>query len=134
MKRVAILIAILTAGGGAAHAADTDVAQNNLAHDYANCAAFYHVASHLRALDGKLRREYQQAEAAALQHSSALTSQPVAMSRYKIALQTVRSRGNEDEMLTTAFADYGYICDELMQQPTKRMQYWREKLADRRGG
>lgn len=134
MKYALIAFATLFASTSAVHATEAELAKSNLAHDYANCAAFYHVASHLSGLDGKLRHEYQEAEAAALRHSTLLTSRPVALARYKMALQTVTRDDNPDLMLTTAYTDYGYLCEDLMQQPNKRMQYWREKVADRRGG
>jgi hypothetical protein len=118
-----------------ATAYDEQRAKNNLAHELANCAAYYMIAK-----EGFERGGVgtDQARAAVVvmdesiklgvELSAKLTSEELAVSRVKLAIEENRRKmiGTMDNFSIIA-AEFAFPCKDLIEAPDKRMKYWLEK-------
>lgn len=111
------------------HAYEQDLAVNNLAHDFAQCAAYYTLASKgAGQRDPDLAGKMNQAANFSLEMSTGLTNQKVAAARYNMSLKLMMDdMGDSFNNFSIVINQYADQCREIMDDPKKRLQYWQDK-------
>lgn len=107
---------------------DPDRAKNNMAHELAECGAYFSLVAKAPGLDANTEKALTERSAIALKSSAQLTSEKLALARFDLALQGIR-RDMESNWsnLSVVNAKYGYSCQDLLKDPEARMKYWLEK-------
>lgn len=107
---------------------ESERAENNLAHELADCGAYFSLAAEAPGLDPSTRKALTERGRIALVFSAKLTSEKLALARFDLALQGMkRDMENNWSNLSVANAKYGYPCQDLLKDPEARMKYWLEK-------
>ncbi|MCF4997412.1 hypothetical protein GIW70_21235 [Pseudomonas syringae] len=124
--RLVVLISMLP---GIAVAYEPKRAVNNLAHDYAECAAFYTVSSKiLQAQEPKLAERMNKAAMDALEYSITLTSEKLTDARVEMAMKSmIKDLDNDTSNFSIILNKYSDRCGEAMADPKARMDYWLKK-------
>lgn len=114
---------------GTASAYEPKQALNNLAHEYAECAAYYTVSSKiLEKQEPKLSERMNQAAIDALAYSNALTSEKLTDARVEMAVKSmVKDLDNDIANFSIILNKYSDRCGEAMTDPKERMNYWLKK-------
>jgi hypothetical protein len=107
---------------------DADRATNNLAHELADCGAYFSLVAEAPGLDPNTKKGLSERGTLAMASSAKLTSQKLALARFDLALQGMKRdmEGNWSN-LSVVNARYGYQCQDLLKDPEARMKYWLEK-------
>ncbi|NMY12689.1 hypothetical protein HBO38_30420 [Pseudomonas veronii] len=126
MIRVLVLIAMLP---DFVMAYESKRAANNLAHEYAECAAFYTVSSTLfESQDPKLAERMNQSAINAMNYSQILTSEKLTDARIEMAVKSIiRDLDNDIANVSIILNKYSDRCVEAMTDPEARMDYWLKK-------
>lgn len=107
---------------------DSQRAANNLAHELANCGAYFFLMAEMPGLKEDTKKALTERGAIAMETSTGLTSQKVAWARFSLALEEMRRDMESDwSNVSVVHAKYGYQCKDLIEDPTSRMKYWQEK-------
>lgn len=111
-----------------ANAFDEARAKNNLASDYATCAAYFELVSHAPSLSATLRNTYEQAAQQAFDAATALSGLDVTQARTDLAMKTMQRDVNNTWNNTDVLVrKHGAFCKDLMANPRERFQYWLDK-------
>lgn len=123
MIRVLVLIVMLPSF---AMAYEPKRAVNNLAHEYAECAAFYTVSSKLfESQDPKLAEQMNQAAIRAIEYSQILTGEKLTDARIEMAAKSIiKDLDNDIANVSIILNKYSDRCVEAMTDPKARMDYW----------
>lgn len=107
---------------------DSEQASNNLAHELADCGAYFSLVAEAPGLDPNTKKSLAQRGALAMKSSAELTSQKLALARFDLALQGMkRDMESNWSNLSVVNAKYGYECQDLLKDQQARMKYWLEK-------
>ncbi|MET3051893.1 hypothetical protein ABXV19_08710 [Pseudomonas alkylphenolica] len=111
------------------HAYEQELAVNNLAHDFAQCAAYYTLGSKgAEKRDPDLAVKMDQAASFALEMSTGLTSKKVAAARYNMSLKSMMEDMDDSfNNFSIVINEYADQCKEIMDDPKTRLQYWLDK-------
>lgn len=110
-----------------AYAYGPEQAANNLAHDFANCAAYYMLVAKGSG-GGHLATNSTEAASQAFDASIQLTSEKLAMARYNMALKSMmHDMNNSFANFSIVINDYADLCKELMENVEARHKYWLQK-------
>ena len=126
MKLSLLLMAILLPVW--ANAYEPERAQNNLAHELADCGAYFSFVAEAPGLDTNTKDALSQRGVLAMLASAELSSQKLALARYKLALEGMkREMESKWSNISIINSHYGYPCQDLMKDPEARIKYWLEK-------
>lgn len=108
---------------------EQELAVNNLAHDFAQCAAYYTLASKgAGKRDADLALKMNQAANLALEMSTELTSKKVTAARYNMSLKSMMDDMDDTfNNFSIVINQYADQCKELMDDPKTRLQYWLDR-------
>ncbi|MGB9088390.1 MAG: hypothetical protein WCC29_02240 [Pseudomonas farsensis] len=113
----------------AVQAYEPDQAANNLAHDFAQCAAYYTFVS--KGVGPKYAQQAKEAESLtdlALQGSIELSNPKVTKARYEMAVKSMASdMDNDFKNFSVVINEYSDLCVEVMNNPEARFKYWSDK-------
>jgi len=107
---------------------DGDRAKNNLAHEFAECGAYYMLVAGAPGLAKDTASGLQKHGEKAAEFSIGLSTPDVARARHELATKTMlrELKGTWDN-ISIINNKYGYACIDLMENPKSRMQYWLDK-------
>lgn len=102
---------------------------NNLAHEFAECAAYYAIASKLiEPQSPATAKQLDEAGAAALAGSTGLTSEAVTNARVEMAAKLmVKELGDSAANFSILLNKYSDPCGQAISDPEARMDYWLNK-------
>ncbi len=107
---------------------DPERAANNLAHELADCGAYFSLVAEAPGLDPNTQKALAEQGVLAMRSSAELTNQKLALARFDLALQGMkRDMESNWSNLSVVNAKYGYQCQDLLKDPQARMKYWLEK-------
>lgn len=122
-----LLVGVLLAP--AAQAYEPDQAANNLAHDFAQCAAYYTFVA--KGVGPKYAQQAKEAERftdLALQGSIELSNPKVTKARYEMAVKSMMSdMDNDFKNFSVVINEYSDLCKGVMENPEARFKYWSAK-------
>lgn len=108
---------------------EPEQAGNNLAHDFAQCAAYYSLVS--KGIGPKYAKAAEDAGKVAklaLQGSVEMSNAKVTKARFEMALKSmIKDMDNDFKNFSVVMNEYSDLCDELMDNPQARYKYWSEK-------
>lgn len=104
-------------------------ALNNLAHEFAECAAFYSLSSRIfEAQEPQLAKRTDQAAMDAMVYSNALTSEKLTNARVEMAVKSmIKDMDNDVSNVSIILNKYSDSCGQAMTDPKARMYFWLEK-------
>lgn len=103
-------------------------AEANMASDYATCAAYYMIATHVLKDNGKDVSGAEGAAKNALDMAVALSNREVTSARLEMATQMMMDDIKNDwSNWAIVVNKYGFPCKEITENPAKRFQYWLNK-------
>lgn len=102
---------------------------NNLAHDYAECSAYYFMTARIvEAQDKSLSVKNRKAGEYAMELSSGLTNEKLAGARIEMAIKSMSKEIDYDasnfSILLNKYSDH---CVEIINTPEARLKYWLEQ-------
>lgn len=107
-----------------------DNAMNNLADDYAQCSAYYAVASNgMKNLkkENEVKRSLKVAEFM-YKLSVQISNEETAMARVQLSIKDhYKTMDNHFKNFSRLILKYGELCKELHEDPKQRLQYWIKK-------
>lgn len=124
----------LACGGAFAQTPDEMMqrAMNNLAHEYAECSAYFSIVAVAgeNSGDNELRDSYNSVATMALEYAL-LVGEDVGLleeahaARVEIAIEAMAKRINNDtKNISILFRDYGTACQTAMEDIAGRVDYW----------
>lgn len=121
-----LLFLLLIPGAGLCY--EPERARNNLAHDFAECAAYYQLMGEQPRIDDAAKKNFSDVSASLMQLSVGLTSLKLAYARFEMALKTLtREMDNNWGNLSIVLNKYAYPCKDMVENPQARLQYWLDK-------
>jgi len=114
---------------GSASAYDPERASNNLAHEFAECAAYYSISSKIIArTKPEVAKRIDDFAALAFEGSNTLTSEKVTNARVEMAIKSmVKELDNDIANFSILLNKYSDSCGAAINNPEARMTYWLEK-------
>lgn len=114
---------------GSASAYDPERASNNLAHEFAECAAYYSISSKIIArTKPEVAKRIDDFAALAFEGSNTLTSEKVTNARVEMAIKSmVKELDNDIANFSILLNKYSDSCGEAINHPEARMNYWLNK-------
>jgi len=126
MMRRVLAIALLGPMGVLAY--DPDRARTNIAHEFAECAAYFRFVSGAPGLDSNTASGLKKRGEFAGEVSAQFSTPELALARVDLALKAlVRETKGSWENISIINNKYGYPCSDLMKDPEARLRYWLEK-------
>lgn len=112
-----------------ANAYEQGRAVNNLAHDYAECAAYYTLAAKgAGKSDTELVGKLSEAGSQAIEMSVGLTNKEVATARYNMALKSMMDDMSDSfDNFSIVINKYADLCRDVMDNPRDRLKYWQDR-------
>lgn len=107
---------------------DGERAKNNLAHEFAECGAYYMLVAGAPGLSPETASGLQKKGEKAAEFSIELSTPDLTRARHELAVKTMMRelKGTWDK-ISIINNQYGYPCIDLMENPEARMRYWLEK-------
>ena len=107
---------------------DGERAKNNLAHEFAECGAYYMLVAGAPGIAQDMASGLQKRGEKAAEFSIELSSSDVTRARHELAIKTMMRelKGTWDN-ISIINNKYGYPCIDLMENPKARMQFWLDK-------
>ncbi len=104
-------------------------AVNNLAHELAECVAYYAISSKLiEPQNPKTAKQLDHAAMLALEGANALTSKKVTEARVEMAAKSMTNDlSNDITNFSIILNKYSDSCGEAINSPEARMNYWLKK-------
>jgi hypothetical protein len=100
-------------------------AKNNLAHEFSSCAGYYLLMSNLPQ-ESKNRSE--QISSTAFSASDKLTNENVVQARMELKFKTMMREMEKNWSNVAVLQNkYAYPCNDLMEKPDQRLEYWLRK-------
>jgi hypothetical protein len=114
---------------GSVSAYEPERAVNNLAHEFAECVAYYAISSKIiEPQDPKAAKKLDQAGLQALAGSTALSSKKVTEARIEMAAKSMtKDLDNDMANFSILLNKYSDSCGEAVTDPEARMNYWLKK-------
>jgi hypothetical protein len=114
---------------GSASAYDPERASNNLAHEFAECAAYYSISSEIISrTKPEVAKQIDDAAALAYEGSRTLTSKKVTEARVEMAVKSMtKELDNDIANFSILINKYSDNCQEAVTDPEARMNYWLKK-------
>lgn len=114
---------------GSASAYDPERASNNLAHEYAECAAYYSISSEIISrTKPEVAKQIDDAADRAYVGSRTLTSKKVTEARVEMAVKSMtKELDNDIANFSILINKYSVNCQEAVTDPEARMNYWLDK-------
>ena len=122
------LVALLFFAPATILAYDGERAKSNLAHEFAECGAWYMFVSGAPGLIQETASGLQKRGEKAAEFSIELSTPDVARARHELATKTIMRelKGTWDN-ISIINNKYAYPCLDLMENPKARLQYWLDK-------
>jgi hypothetical protein len=114
---------------GSASAYDPERASNNLAHEFAECAAYYSISSEIISrTKPEVAKQIDDAADRAYVGSRTLTSKKVTEARVEMAVKSMtKELDNDIANFSILINKYSDNCQEAVTDPEARMNYWLKK-------
>lgn len=127
MLRYIPFLLVLPAGLVAAY--EPERASNNLAHEFAECAAYYSISSKIISRSKpEVAKQIDEAADLALAGSNVLTSEKVTSARVEMAIKSmVKELDNDIANFSILINKYSDTCQEAVSDPEARMNFWLKK-------
>lgn len=113
------------------YAYEPERATNNLAHEYAECAAYFFVTSKVPGLPENAKEAYNDRAEAAVAISVKLTSDKLTVARVQLSTKDIMKEMDNDwgnsSIIINKYLDK---CTGLMKDPRERMAYYLNKKDD----
>ena len=107
---------------------DGERAKNNLAHEFAECGAYYMFVAGAPSLAQDTATGLQKRGEIAAEYSIELSTPDLTRARHELATKTmIRELKGTWDNISIINNKYGYPCIDLMENPKARMQYWLDK-------
>ncbi len=107
---------------------EPDRARNNLAHELAECGAYYQLLSQQPRLDDAMKKRFSEDGTNLVKMSAILTNENLALARYQLALKTMtREMDNDWGNLSIVLNRYAFSCKDLGENVEARLRYWLDK-------
>ena len=116
---------------GSASAYDPERASNNLAHEFAECAAYYSISSEIISrTKPEVAKQIDDAAGLAYMGSKTLTSKKVTEARVEMAIKSMtKELDNDIANFSILINKYSDNCQEAVTDPEARMNYWLQKAG-----
>ena len=123
------LAVFLVLPAGLASAYEPERASNNLAHEFAECAAYYSITSKIVSRSKpEEAKKFDKAASLATAGSNVLTSEKVTNARVEMAIKSmVRELDNDIANFSLLLNKYSDSCGAAINDPEARMNYWLKK-------
>jgi hypothetical protein len=122
------LLLVLSLMPTAAFGYEPERARNNLAHELAECAAYYHLSGQMQGLTDAQKKAFTDSSASLMQLSISLTSVKVGFARFELSMKTMtREMDNNWENYSIVLNKYAFPCKDLAENPDTRLRYWLDK-------
>lgn len=114
---------------GSASAYDPERASNNLAHEFAECAAYYSISSEIISrTKPEVAKQIEEAADRAYVGARTLTSKKVTEARVDMAIKSmIKELDNDIANFSILLNKYSDSCGEAITDPEARMNYWLKK-------
>lgn len=127
MIRYFSFLLLLPVGSAAAY--DPERASNNLAHEFAECAAYYSITSEIISrTKPEAAKQFDAAAESAYMGARTLTNKKVADARVEMAIKSMsKELDNDISNFSILLNKYSDNCQEAVTDPEARMNYWLKK-------
>ena len=123
---IPILIILLWQSSGIAY--DSGRAKTNLAHELAQCAAYFMLVSKAPGLDKSTTEKLWDSGISLSVLSAQITSEKLALARVDLEMKTMqREMDSNWKNISIINNEYGYPCQDLTKNPDSRLEYWLNK-------
>ncbi|WP_236203891.1 hypothetical protein [Pseudomonas protegens] len=114
---------------GSASAYDPQRASNNLAHEFAECAAYYSISSAIISrTKPEVAKQIDVAAERAFVGARTFTSKKVTEARIEMAIKSMtKELDNDIANFSVLINEYSDSCQEAVTDPEARMNYWLKK-------
>ena len=123
-----MLLLLFLAAPLSAAAYDPERARDNLAHEAAECSAYFMLVSALPGVDGETSNKSREVFGELLKFSVALSNEKITKARFELAQKgmflELDGKGSNISIVSNK---YGYPCANLAKDPETRLRYWLEK-------
>ncbi len=123
-----ILLPLLVVAPLSATAYDPERARDNLAHEAAECSAYFMLVSALPGVNEATSRRSREVFDELLKLSVALSNEKLTKARFELAQKgmflELDGKGSNISIISNK---YGYPCTNLARDPEARIKYWMEK-------
>jgi hypothetical protein len=123
-----ILLFFLWATPLSATAYDPERARDNVAHEAAECSAYFMLVSALPGIDEATSKKSREIFGELLNFSVVLSNEKVTKARFELAQKgmflELDGKGSNIAIVSNK---YGYPCANLAKDPDARLKYWLEK-------
>ena len=107
---------------------EAEQARNNFAHEAAECAAYFALASSGPNLDPNTADGLRVRSEGLLEQSIMMSSQELTKARLNLAIETMKREMKANwSNFSIVNQKYGYRCLDFSNDPDDRMRYWLEK-------
>ncbi len=107
---------------------DLDRARNNLAHEFAECGAYYQLLAQQPRLDDAMKKRFSEDGTNLVKLSATFTNMNLATARYELALKTMTREMDSDwGNMSIVLNKYAFSCKDLAENPDARLRYWLDK-------
>jgi hypothetical protein len=111
-----------------ANAYDIQRAQTNLASDYATCAAYYMITTHILNDNGRNSTAAEAAAKNAVNMAVTLSNRKVTTARVELTTGLIMQEMENDLSNWAVIVNkYGKACSEITENPDQRLNYWLNK-------
>ena len=126
--RAVFLVAAIAPAGSSTLAYDPERAANNMAHDFANCSAYFSLLAEMKELSEKARAQYKESSFQMFAASAQLTNSQTASARVQMIIKEMGIKlDGKAENWSILLNENAALCKGVAANPEARMKYWLEK-------
>ena len=126
--RAMLLVATTALTINSALAYDPERATNNMAHDFANCSAYFSLLVEMKELSEEAKAQYKESSFRMYAVSVQLTNSQTASARVQMSLKEMEVKlDGKAANWSILLNENAALCKGVAENPEARMKYWLEK-------